>query len=82
MGILHRPVPAHYKVELNLINHIWGMRRGDRQFLTQLATAHRHKDGLARIISTDSRGGALGKRRIRISRIGGWPKKRLYSPLN
>src|SRR5947209_20595701 len=31
---------------------------------------------------TDSNGGALGERRVRISRIGGWPKKRLYSRLN
>jgi Protein of unknown function (DUF3995) len=29
-----------------------------------------------------SNGGALGERRVRISRIGGWPKKRLYSRLN
>jgi len=28
---------------------------------------------------TDSIGGALGERRVRISLIGGWPKRRLYS---
>src|SRR5450432_1495286 len=33
-------------------------------------------------IPTDSIGEALGDRRVRISRIGGWPKKRLYSRLN
>src|SRR5213596_3673797 len=33
-------------------------------------------------VLTDSKGGALGERRLRISRIGGWPKKRLYSRLN
>ncbi len=32
--------------------------------------------------ATDSIGGALGERRVRTSRIGGWPKKRLYSRLN
>ena len=31
---------------------------------------------------TGSSGGALGKRKRRISRIGGWPKNLLYSPLN
>jgi hypothetical protein len=31
---------------------------------------------------TDSNGGAPGERRVRISRIGGWPKRRLYSRLN
>ena len=31
---------------------------------------------------TDSRGRAPGKRRVRISRMGGWPKRRLYSRLN
>ena len=30
----------------------------------------------------DSRGKASGERRVRISRMGGWPKKRLYSRLN
>src|ERR1700691_94845 len=33
-------------------------------------------------LPTDSSGGALGERRVRISRMGGWPKKRLYSRLN
>ena len=31
---------------------------------------------------TDSNDGAPGERRVRISRIGGWPKRRLYSRLN
>ncbi len=33
-------------------------------------------------MAADSMGGAPGERRARISRCGGWPKKRLYSRLN
>src|SRR5580658_296552 len=38
-------------------------------------------DSVYRLL-TDSNRGAPGERRVRISRMGGWPKNRLYSLLN
>ena len=52
--------------------------RSQRRFIETLAI---RRTALYRLM-TDSNGEALGERKIRISRIGGWPNKRLYSRLN
>src|SRR5205809_454746 len=48
--------------------------------MTTAACEQHHQIALCRL--PNSIGRAVGERRVRISRMGGWPKKRLYSRLN
>src|SRR5213080_381983 len=48
--------------------------------MTPAACEQHHQIALCRL--PNSIGRAVGERRVRISRMGGWPKKRLYSRLN